>query len=127
MEEAIIVVLQIFFEILFNSMVSLPFDWFFGWRELDEGWTGCLLPMLFLIVGAGCGWISLLLLPKLLIPLVWLRLINLILSPVVAGSMAAFIASQRDKLTSRDQLRVHFFNAFLFTLAFTAVRWAYSK
>lgn len=126
MEEILVLIIQIFFEGFFNAAVSLPFDWFFGWRDLESGGTSCLKPLLFFILGGFCGWLSLLVLPKLLIPLAFLRIINLLFSPLMAGGMSAYIASVRDKKATRDDLRGHFMNSFIFTLTFTAVRWAYS-
>ena len=127
MEEVIVVILQIFFEVFFNAIVSLPFDWFFGWKELEGCQWGCAYPFLFVGLGAGCGWVSLLILPKLLIPLMGLRLLNLVLAPTLAESMSAYIASVRTKKHDKNLMAIHFMNSFLFTLAFAGVRLAYAK
>lgn len=130
MEEVVVLILQVFFEVLFNAIISLPFEWLFSTRysEYDlQNVKGCLFPILFVVVGAGCGWVSLLILPKLLIAFPELRLLNLIFAPLMAGGMAIYLASWRQKGETQHHAALHFFNAFFFTLAFVGVRWAYSR
>lgn len=127
MEEVLVVLIQFLFEVVFNAIVSQPFSWFMGWREVEGDGPSCLVPVVFMIVGGVVAWLSLLILPKLLIPLVFLRVINLIFAPVFAGGLSAYLATLRDKQATRVQVRRQFMNTFLFTLAFVAVRWAYSQ
>jgi hypothetical protein len=130
MEEVVVVILQVFFEIFFNAIISLPFEWLFSSRysELEnQNVKGCLYPILFISVGAGCGWVSLLILPKLLIAIPALRLVNLIFAPLMSGAMAIYLASWRQNESKQDHVAIHFFNAFFFTMAFVGVRWAYSR
>lgn len=130
MEEIVVLILQVFFEIFFNAIISLPFDWLFSSRYSElgqENIKGCLYPILFIAVGAGCGWVSLLILPKLLIVFPALRLVNLIFAPLMAGGMSVYLASWRQKEGKLEFGLLHFFNAFFFTLAFVGVRWAYSR
>lgn len=129
MEEIVVIILQVFFEVFFNAIISLPFEWLFSTRYSDneQNVKGCLFPVLFIAVGAGCGWVSLLILPKLLIGIPALRLVNLIFAPLMAGGMAVYLASWRQKEGKLKHAPLHFLNAFLFTLAFVGVRWAYSK
>lgn len=129
MEEIVVIILQVFFEIFFNAIVSLPFEWLFSTRYADneQNIKGCLFPILFIAVGAGCGWVSLLILPKLLIAIPALRLVNLIFAPLMAGGMSIYLASWRQKEGKLRHAPLHFLNAFLFTLAFVGVRWAYSR
>lgn len=126
MEEITILAIQFFLEVVLNAAVALPFDWSLGERTYRSG-MGCAKPLIFLAIGVGCGFISLLVLPTLLIPLPWLRLTNLVLSPVLAGALAAYLAYLRYKDTSPTQLRAHFMNSFLFTLAYASVRLAYAR
>ncbi len=130
MEEVIVVILQVFFEIFFNAIISLPFEWLFTSFQSKEGQQnvkGCIYPFLFIIVGAVCGWLSLMLLPKLLIAIPALRLVNLIFAPFMAGGMAVYLATKRSQGEKKIGSTLHFFNSFFFTFAFVAVRWAYSR
>lgn len=129
MEEIVVLILQVFFEAFFNAIISLPFEWLFSTRYSDnvQNVKGCLFPILFIVVGAGCGWVSLLILPNLLIAIPALRLVNFIFAPLMAGSMSVYLASWRQKEGKLEYGLFHFFNAFFFTLAFVGVRWAYSK
>ncbi|HQR05757.1 MAG TPA: hypothetical protein PLN21_02990 [Gemmatales bacterium] len=130
MEEVVVLILQVYFEIFFNAIISLPFDWVFSSlhsEQEQENIKGCIYPILFVIVGAGCGWVSLLILPKLLIAIPALRLVNLIFAPLMSGGMAVYLASWRQKEGKLNYSLLHFFNAFFFTLAFVGVRWAYSR
>ena len=85
--------------------------------ERRDGWL-----LLFAVFGAILGGISLLIFPKVLLPTVGLRIANLILTPVLAGGMSAFVA----KMGSLPGPQTHFWRGFCFALPFGLIRFMYA-
>lgn len=114
MEEILVMLVQLIFEVMFNAAVSLPFDWFLDWRDVEGDGASA---------GMGVAPVT----ATTADSLVFFRVINLIFAPIMAGGLSAYFASCRKRQTTRRQLQGHFLNSFLFTLAFAAVRWVYSQ
>lgn len=81
----------------------------------------------YTILGAIAGGISLWLLPTLFVTAEWLRIANLILTPVAAGTlMGAFGAWRRRR--NEELIRLdHFSYGFLFALAMALVRFIWGN
>ncbi len=76
----------------------------------------------YAISGALAGWISLWLLPGLFISAHWLRVVNLFLTPFVAGILMALLGSWRQR-HEQETIRLDtFFFGFCFALSMAFVR-----
>lgn len=131
MEEIVALLIQIILEVGLQLFGSIGFDWAASSTtrrkkggEVQEE-DGCGWLMVFAILGAVCGGLSLIFAPKLLLPHVGLRVANLILAPLIAGGLsyliAAFVWSARGQSP-----RHHFWRGFWFALLFGLVRFAYA-
>jgi hypothetical protein len=127
-EELLIVLVQFLFDLLFDTVVSIPFDWLFGHEERARRRRGLEprthAPILLgaAVVGTLLGAMSLVVMPKTLLRLGWLRMLNLVLAPALAGTLA-FQASRRRRMrgaVSDDEL--HAMSAALLSFAFVAAR-----
>ncbi len=122
MEEILVIVFQLFFELLINVLGSGLLD------LVSRGTTaktqeGCGVFVLHAGVGGGLGFLSTLLVPHLILPNLGLRLLNLVLGPIVAGGASYLIA--REVLKKPDG-RTAFLHAFLFALLFGLARFAFA-
>src|SRR5205823_6727789 len=86
---------------------------------------GCGWLVLFAVIGGVCGGISLVLVPKLLLPSLGLRVLNLVLAPIAAGGMSYLVARHAWAAGGYGP-RHHFWRGFWFALAFGLVRFAYA-
>lgn len=124
MEEVLVLFIQLLVELLFNSMVSIPFDIFFSGYTPGTRATGCALTCLFMLIGAALGGLSLLVMPHLMITNPTLRIVNLVLSPILAGLLAMLVARFRG--VQKEEWS-HFWHSFWFTLLFASIRLAYCQ
>jgi hypothetical protein len=81
----------------------------------------------YIIFGAIAGVLSLWLFPSLFIKVEWLRIANLILTPIVSGIVMARIGSWRRK-HERETIRLDsFFYGFCFALSMAFVRFTWGQ
>jgi len=79
----------------------------------------------YIIFGVAAGGLSLWLVPALFIPSQWLRIANLILTPVVAGLLMDRLGAWREK-KDQETIRLDTFSyGFLFALSMALVRFAW--
>lgn len=125
MEELLVILIQVLVEIVLDCLIYLPWDTSFykSGKAVDN--SGCAMCFAYLSVGAACGWLSLLIVPKLVLGRSVFRLGSLILNPMVAGASAWALATLRNNPTRKLRPPIHFFFAFCFVLAFGAIRLAY--
>ena len=75
------------------------------------------------MVGGGLGWVSTLIVPRLILPLPWMRILNLVTGPLVAGAGSSlFLAWVQPKTAESWGPFVH---GFLFALMFGIARFAF--
>ncbi len=126
MEDLILIVLRIFFEILLAALDGLtywPLD--FGVERVSEKCPLWLVLCLYFIGGCFLGWLSLAILPHTWLRSSSLRILNLVISPIVAGSIGYLSATHfyRDRSDVRPQ--DHLWSGVFFALGLAAVRFAY--
>lgn len=131
MEEILIIIIQFFFEFLADVLLGLGSP---SWSDLARSryepkpksrWEMPVV-LVWFFVAAGLGWLSLFIFPNTLISIPALRVINLILAPLASASLAQYIAKKRAEENPYIVPRERFWQAFWFTLGFTAVRLAYA-
>lgn len=129
MEEIILLVLSFVGELLIESLAYFPWDIFMGSYERKKegeintfGW--CVISLFF---GIGIGYVSLLLLPKIIFQYSWLRILNLILAPLIAGAIAVNMSKRREQKELTTNNKLHYLIGFLFTLGLVSVRYVLSK
>lgn len=129
MEEIIVLMLSFVGELLIESLVYFPWDIFMASYERKKegeinkfGW--CVISLFF---GIGIGYVSLLLLPKIIIQYSWLRILNLILAPLIAGAIAVNMSKRREQKELTTNNKLHYLIGFLFTLGLVSVRYVLSK
>lgn len=109
---------------LLNAIIYFPWDFlmvFFEERSKKPTYLAAIL--LSILTGTLIGYISVKLIGGALIPFDWLRLINLILAPFVAGYIALLTSRRREKKRKSSDSKFHYIVAFLFTLSFIATRY----
>jgi len=136
--------LEFLFELLFELLLQVVIEvlWWLGWQgvlllyflfrsvsepfrapQANRGLTG----MGYLIFGAAAGGFSLLPFPRILVRAEWGRWLNLVLTPLLAGSVMSLLdplLRRRGRALSR---REAFIYGMLFALAMAAVRFAFGK
>jgi len=126
MEDILIIAIQFLFEVVFDILFSLPFEW--PWRDdkdLEREWRWLRYAGLFLFACA-FGWLSLLWVQNALMHSPWLRILNLISAPLISAGIAQKLAKNRARTNSTIIPSQHYWQAFWVTLGFTLVRFAYS-
>lgn len=124
MEEVLAIVFQLFFELLFNVLASGMID-LAARNTSAKTQEGCGVFLLHAGVGGGLGFLSTLAVPKLILPLAWMRMLNLLAGPLVAGaSSAVLMAWVRPKTAASWGPFVH---GFLFALMFGLARFAFGQ
>lgn len=125
MEEVLVIVFQVFFELIFNVLGSGLLD--MASRSTSSSSRteeGCGVFFLHAAVGGGLGFVSTLLVPHLILPFAWMRIANLIVGPFIAGGGSALMASLiRPKGSDAWGPFVH---GFLFALMFGIARFAFA-
>lgn len=129
--------MEFFFEVLFQLFGELILQLFFevfvelGLRTVAEPFQRRPNPWLaalgYALLGSAAGGISLLAFPSSLIASPFGRLVNLGLTPVVAGAVMAALGAWR---RSRDQEPIRldrFFYGYLFALAMAFVRYRFGS
>ena len=127
MEEVLIVILQLFFELLFQLLVYGGFDLLAWWIDKHEKGLGCLAMLIFALIGAGFGGIVNLIHPGTYLAYEWLRIANVIVGPLLAGWVSWLFAEWRRRRGAKLVPSLHFWFAFCFVLGFDLVRFAYAQ
>ena len=106
---------------------AVGIDWATGssGRRADKEEAGCGWLFTFALLGAACGGLSLVLVPKLVLPTLGLRVANLVVAPLAAGGLSYLIA-RHVWAAGQWPPRHHFWRGFCFALAFGIVRFAYA-
>ena len=126
MEEALLLALRLFVTMLWGVLDGLlywPFD--FGYESASDRFSRWVVLVGYFIIGCAVGWLSLHLFPHVWLSHPSLRIANLIVSPMVAGSVGVFSARQFYRVCPDVEPRDHFLPGFLFALAVAAIRFAY--
>ena len=126
MEEILVVLVQFLIEFFFDIFLNIPFDWPSRNRRLPEPeaiFGNCVL---WLIGSVVLGFISLLVFKHTLIASPNLRIANLFLAPLTSAAISKAIAARRALQNPNIIPRNHYWQAFWFTLGYTAVRFAYA-
>lgn len=124
MEEVLVVALQLFFEFFVQLLGSGLLDT--ASRGTSAKNDGCFYILLHTVVGGGLGFVSTLIVPHLVIPFLWLRLLNLVVAPLVAGSISYGFASWAKSKGNAHDPDSHFLHGFLFALMFGLARFAFA-
>lgn len=125
MEEVLVLILQFLFELVLNVFTFSSFDFPSQRRRLPEpeviwGWG-----LVWFLVGACVGAVSLLVFNHAIINWSVLRIVNLVVSPVVSAYLSQVVAVRRAQSNPNINPRNHFWYAFWFTLGVAIVRFAY--
>jgi hypothetical protein len=125
-EELVAIVIQVVVEVGLQIFGAAGIDWATGAssNKDDKEEAGCGWLLIFALLGAACGGVSLLLFPKLLLPTVALRVANLVVAPLLAGGLSYLIA-KHVWAAGQWPPRHHFWRAFWFALLFGIIRFAY--
>lgn len=122
MEEVVAVFFQVFFELLIQLLGSSGISWASGDDKFDRG---CGYFLLHSLAGGGLGWLSTVIAPHLVLPYAWLRISNLILAPLVSGSISYGFASLANSRGRKWDPTSHFLHGALFAFFFGAARFAF--
>lgn len=126
MEEILIIIIQLLFEVIIESIVNIPFDWPSKNRVTPEPESVWLTNFLWFLGADFLGWISLLCLKHTLISLPSLRIANLVIAPFLSATISQSIANRRAKENNFIVPKNHYWKAYWFTLGFTMVRFAFA-
>lgn len=123
MEEVLAFIVQVVLEVGLQLLGSIGLDFASSTRdERDE--TGCGPLFGFAVLGGIIGGLSLIFAPHAVLPHAWMRIANLIVAPVLAGTLSALVA--KHLWTHRGWVPSHhFWRAFCFALGFGLVRFVY--
>ena len=123
MEEIVVLIFQFVIEVGIQIFGGLGLDLAASRRSDDKSEAGCGWVVVFAVVGAIFGGLSLLVAPNLMLPNMGLRIGNLVVSPLIAGGVSYLVAKNMRSSGPADE---HFWRGFLFAFAFGVVRFAYA-
>lgn len=126
MEDMLIVIIQVFFEGILQSLTFMPFDWGSRNRTTPESASIYGQRILWFIGGCVVALISLLIIPFTLIQTAPLRMVNIILAPTASAFLSESIAKDRSQANGYIVPQNHFWQAFYFTFGLVIVRFAYA-
>jgi hypothetical protein len=121
-EELVAIGLQIFFEFGVQLLGAPGIDGWFGPYASNKTERGCGWIFLHFSLGGLCGWISTLIVPKLVLAHAGWRVANLIFAPLIAGVVSYLVAKL---LRHRTETWTPFWHGFTFALAFGLARFAF--
>lgn len=127
MEELIVVIFQFVIEFTLNALGYLPADWPSKRRKTPESENLRPLCFLWLVAGGVVGGLSLLIFDYALLQPTWLRLANLLVSPLASAYLAQFVARRRAHTNPFIVPRNHFWYGFWFSLGLAFIRFAYAS
>ena len=116
-------VLQVVFEALaelFGHAVKMPF-------RRSRAVPPWLAAIGYLVFGAAAGGLTVWLVPDLFITAHWLRVVNLVLTPIAAGFIMQAIGSWRARRDKEVVRLESFAYGFCFALAMALVRYAFGQ
>jgi hypothetical protein len=129
MEEFLVLVFQLIFEVVVQVLAELPFDLFVGSREFkrDQSSKEFEWILVSLVMGGVVGVISLLVRPNTLLKSGTARIAYLILAPLISA-WCSFGLSQLLAGRGRNWItpKRHAICAFCFALVLTVVRFTYA-
>jgi hypothetical protein len=125
-EELVAVIIQVVVEVVLQLFGAVSIDWATGasGRKDDREEAGCAWLFIFALAGGACGGLSLLLVPKLILPTLGLRIANLVVAPLAAGWLS-YLVARHVWAAGQWSPRHHFWRGFAFALAFGIIRFAY--
>ncbi len=127
MEQLLVLIVEVFFEILLNVLGNGLFDWPTQGRARSRQGESIVLPcFLWFLFASFLGWLSLFVLPHALITVSALRMANLLVAPAVSAAIAWWIADWRSYWHSNITPRYYLWKSFWFTLGMVLVRFAYT-
>jgi len=124
LEELVAIAVQFTIEVIGSAFISLPFG-FNVRRPVEQESASGILILLFATIGGMLGWMSAYFIPFALLPYPWLRVANVIASPLAGGLTARAVAGYRAHENVFVEPKVHFWNAFWFILTFQLLRIGY--
>jgi hypothetical protein len=120
-EELLAAVVQIVLEVLLQVLVSGGLD-VAASASSKRDQSGCGWLVFHGLLGGVVGWLSTLLFPHLMLPVVWLRVLNLVLAPFLAGGLTFYM----DRWWNRGKDgSTAFFHGFTFAVLFGLARFAF--
>lgn len=131
MEELLIVLLHFLFELLFDILISVPWDAAFWLNERARRNRGLSppshVPILFTaaLVGGVLGFMSLAVWPHTLLRFGWMRMLNIVLAPALSGALAFHSARRRKARGDVSEEKLHAWFAALLSLAFVLIRFTW--
>ena len=126
MEELIAIAFQFLVEFTINVLGYLPIDWPSKHRRTAERETLWGICFIWLVAGGVLGGFSLLVFGYALLQPGWLRIANLLVSPLASAYLAQFVARRRARTNPMLVPRNHFWYGFWFSLGLAFVRFAYA-
>ena len=108
MEELVALIIQVVVEVGLQLFGAVGIDWATGASDKkgDKEEAGCGWLFIFALLGAACGGLSLVLVPKLVLPTLGLRIANLVVAPLAAGGLSYLVARLRYAVPQwRSQLK----------------------
>lgn len=129
MEVLLEVVLQFVGEILLQLVIEFLVK--LGFQSLGAPLSRPASPLRktlsYILLGGMAGGISLLLVPALMIQNEWLRMANLVITPVTAGGIMWFLARKKVRKGAPLVALDRFGYAFFFALAMSSVRFLWAS
>ncbi|MGW8137361.1 hypothetical protein [Sphingomonas zeae] len=129
MEVLLEVVLQFVGEIALQLVIEFLFE--LGFRNLGAPFSRPASPLSktlgYILLGGVAGGMSLLVVPHLMIQNGWLRMANLVITPVTAGGIMWFLARKKVRKNAPLVALDRFGYAFFFALAMSSVRFLWAS
>jgi hypothetical protein len=131
MEELLLALLHFLFELLFDILVSVPWDAAFSRNERARREHGLSppsnAPILFAaaLTGLVLGFMSLAVWPHTLLKLGWMRMLNLVLAPALSAALAFHAAKRRTTRGDVSNETLHAWFAALLSLMFVLIRFTW--
>lgn len=128
MEEILIVVITFLGQLLLESLLYFPWDMFVIFHEKYRGgkYNKFGWALISLLVGMTVGIISVGIFSDAVLPFSWLRVLNLIVAPFLAGALALRMSRRRNQKELTSDNKLHYLVAFLFTLGLLGVRFVFT-
>ncbi len=124
MEELVLLALAEIGGFILNAIFYFPWDILLSFFENKSEKPIYILAIIFTFLTAALlASISVWILDEPLIPFGWARLLNLCLTPFVAGYIALRMSRRRGQRGIDSNNKFHYFVAFLFTLTFVGTRY----
>ncbi|MEY4483106.1 MAG: hypothetical protein RL693_558 [Verrucomicrobiota bacterium] len=128
MEELLLILFHVLFEVVLQILIELPFDWFVGMRESKAPQDSRPGQWYFvsILLGGGVGVLSLWVFPNSFIKSSGGRIAYLVFAPLISAGCALLLSRIR-VARSKDWInpRLHALCAFWFALVLTIIRFTY--